>query len=898
MRLKFTPSFLALEWALFVYVIVGSLISYCLPLPEMAKALMALPVWLIIPYFFGSSISLILSRFKFTLFTGFSVIVFSLLSGIFSLIALTFILDLLGLSFVLSHFYLLLLSASFIYLVVRTFARAGMNFQITNEMFKKFVPILIFCVLVSAIPALMKVSVPGFPYGTIETISIPFEQYQPALRFMDYGYLQHYRVYDFVSLGVCSQIFNIDPLSFIWASPFLMMAVFSFGIYLLAFIITKNNSFSLLAVFFGSFLNMNVFRDAPILFKANVFLYIFLPYLLYLLYLNFSKNEFNKKNDLVLISSVGVITLAYVYLIESDIWTFFVPQNLAYPLEWRSHIWLSLIVVSMIPVILLIVVLSKKYGKRPSSNLVLFFIPLSLLAFLNSEAYAFILFIGGFLVFVFIKNSKNNKVTLLLFIFILSVFLYALFQHFIFEFPLTNPISSMLMPKYSSSSEILPFSTRFSWLFSVNLSLPLILLLILGVVSSVLSRRRTFLFIVSVFALAFFLYLFPEVFAYRFFREVSVTMALVFAAGVWHLFKIINSKNRNNDLLFAMVIMILLIPSLIAPVYGRYNTGTLGQPIIDDYEYNASIWLRENTSQSALLVSDYETMQLLGPLSNKLLPTDRNMVVEGLLPDNIATVWQIKNMFSSSSVNCSLEGSNNSPYWLAYGFGKGSISVSSSNSSLEFAGTSIKLAVMEGDKATAGVIHKFSTKQDWSNASGIYFYWYGQNTNATWQVCVSAPDDLNWFAYNFKDDFTGLQKIYVGFGSFGKVGNPSWNDVSYIAIRTSNATPNNWYLGDIGLNYISGSINLNQEDITYLKTHISSTDNRYAEVTGINMQNNPVYIVLSPRTVDWIRQNGISGVLKPSASEVSPLYLQMFENNPNLELVYNCQNQIYIFQVK
>lgn len=896
MQLK--PSFLAIEWALLLYVVVGSSISYVLPLPELVKALLALPVWLIVPYFFGSSINLVLSHFKLSLFTGFSSIVFSLLSGIFGLIVLTFVLDLAGLSFILSNLYLLLLGISFLYLIVRTFAGVGMNFQITREIGKKYLPILLFCLLVSTIPALMKVSVPGFPYGTVETISIPFEQYQPALRFMEYGYLQHYRVYDFVSLGVCSQLFNLDPLSFIWASPFVMMFVFSFGLYLFAFSITKSNNFSLFAVLFGSFINLNIFRDAPILFKANVFLYIFLPYLLYLVYIILSKNEHRPKKDFIMLAIAGIITISYVYLIESNVWSFFVPQNLIYPLEWRSHVWLPMLIVSMIPVLFSIIMVTKKFGKNISTNWIIFFASFFLLAFLNSEAYAFVLFVAGFLAFSYIKNNfGNNKLRLLLLCFILLVFCFVLFQYFIYELPLTNPISSLILPKYSTSAEILSFSARFEWIFIDNLSLPLVLLLIFGTIGLAVSKSKTSLFMLSIFALALFLYLFPEVFAYRFFREVSITMALVLASGACCFIHFLKFRNRSRILLLVLLIFLFLFPSMIAPIYSRYNTIGLGQPIISNYEYNASNWLKANTSLNTLLISDFESMQLLAPLSNKLLPTDRDMVVEGLSADNIATVWQIKNMFLTSSFNYSLDGSNDVSYWSNYGFGKGTISIDNSDSSMEKTDTVTTLAITEGDKSTVGIIHKFSDKQDWSNASGLYFYWYGQNTSSTWQICVSAPDDSNWFALNFKDDFVGLQKVYASFGAFSKVGNPSWSTVSYIAVRTSNATPDIWYLGDIGLSYVSGGIDLNLQDVTYLKTHLSSTDTRYTEKTQIAMLDPPIYIVLSPRTVDWIGQDGISGVITPSENSVPESYLQLFENNPNLKLVYNFETQIYIFQV-
>ena len=266
---KLSPNYsLVIEWTLFLYVLFGFIASYLFPIPEIVKSLLALPSWVIIPYFFGSFFRIVLRRLHIDSFKGIDAGVFSLLFGIYSLIITTFLLDLLGLSAVLVNLYLVVLGFAFVYLLFKTLRKADDDLLINSGKLRTYLPILAFCILVSLIPALMKTSVPGFPYGTVETISIPFEQSQPALRFMEYGYLQHPRIYDYVSLGIDSKLFNIDPLSFIWASPFLMMAIFSIGLYLFTYSISKNKAFSLLAVLLGSFLNLYIFRDAPFLFKV------------------------------------------------------------------------------------------------------------------------------------------------------------------------------------------------------------------------------------------------------------------------------------------------------------------------------------------------------------------------------------------------------------------------------------------------------------------------------------------------------------------------------------------------------------------------------------------------------------------------------------------------------
>jgi hypothetical protein len=679
-----------------------------------------------------------------------------------------------------------------------------------------------------------------------------------------------------------------------------MTAIFSFGLYFFSYGISNSKSFALLTVFIGSFLNMNVFRDAPLLFKANVFLYIFLPFLLYLSYKNISKKEYRMKDAVVALALLSTLIIFYIYLIESNVWSVFVPKNLAYPLEWRSHVWLPTVVVSTAPVLFVIGYFSKMFIKKNNfladNAPLLLFMPIFCLAFQNSESYAFIFFIFAFILLFFMARSK--KARSLLYVFIAFVLVFVLFQHYVAEIPPFNPISSIILPKYSLSLDVMPFSLRFTWLFETNLSLILIILLILGVAVSLFSKRKETFFVISVFLLALFLYLFPENYAYRFYREVTILLAFVMSIGLWRIFHVlVDLRKRYSVFIFSVLLIILLLPSLIAPVYQRYYQSTLGQSIVSDYEYSASTWLRANTPENSLLISDYETMQLMGTFSNKMLPVNREYKVEGLYQNDTQTVWRIKNMLASYSSNCSLVDVNGSQFWTAYGFGTGSIDVKTDNSSQELTNATT-INVVDGSKSTVGVIHKFAEKQDWHNASGLYINWYGENTNSTWQICVAAPNDANWFAFSFVDNFLGWQTINASLSTFSKVASPTWTNVSYIALRTSNAVPDSWILGDVGLSYATQAFNLTSDDISYFRAHISSTDNRYSEQTGISMENATILYILTPRTVEWFKQEGISGIVAIPQGSVDNRYLELFKNNTHLKLIYSYENKIYIFTVK
>ena len=200
--------------------------------------------------------------------------------------------------------------------------------------------------------------------------------------------------------------------------------------------------------------------------------------------------------------------------------------------------WIPTITVLTAPILLAVGLLSRILLKQNNffadNGFLLAFVPIFFFAFQNSEAIAFIFFIFSFILLFFI--SKNKKTRWILYLFVAFIFSFVLYQHYITELAITNPISSIFLPNYSSSTEIIPFSSRFIWIFEINLTLILDILLVLGIAVSLLSNQKKNLFVISIFSLALFLYLFPESFAYRFYRELTVIMAFVMAIGVWRIF--------------------------------------------------------------------------------------------------------------------------------------------------------------------------------------------------------------------------------------------------------------------------------------------------------------------------------------------------------------------------
>jgi len=75
-------------------------------------------------------------------------------------------------------------------------------------------------------------------------------------------------------------------------------------------------------------------------------------------------------------------------------------------------------------------------------------------------------------------------------------------------------------------------------------------------------------------------------------------------------------------------------------------------------------------------------------------------------------------------------------------------------------------------------------------------------------------------------------------------------------------------------------------------------DKQYIDYVGIKPNNLTFIIVLSPRTVKWIEQQGIGDILRTEPSKVSPEYLELFNDPRYFKLIYKDENgYLYIYEL-
>ena len=105
------------------------------------------------------------------------------------------------------------------------------------------------------------------------------------------------------------------------------------------------------------------------------------------------------------------------------------------------------------------------------------------------------------------------------------------------------------------------------------------------------------------------------------------------------------ANHRKTKIVFGCIalgiLLITLVIPLANPLVSKFNLFPPSR--MTEYEYKTAVWLRENTRETDLIVSDYWTMMLLNPISNKIWLTDRQFMASSLGPESQNLLNQFKN---------------------------------------------------------------------------------------------------------------------------------------------------------------------------------------------------------------------------------------------------------------
>lgn len=235
------------------YIIVVGKICHLLDISTTMRAILALLSLLIIPYLVGKTLSLLLKKFLYIEF-NFDVISNFIINWCIGLIFIV------STAYLLNYFWLFDAKLFVLFLIILMIPAAF--YKEEHENISNFIntyggkiPILL-SILIGVIMSLFITTFSPYPY-TNATDYIVHDYW--SFQLIEYNFFLLSKIYlltHSILYSIPTLIFNlkIDSLKLWWHSRFILYPLYSFGLYIFSYEISKNKKLSLIAVFIGTFI--------------------------------------------------------------------------------------------------------------------------------------------------------------------------------------------------------------------------------------------------------------------------------------------------------------------------------------------------------------------------------------------------------------------------------------------------------------------------------------------------------------------------------------------------------------------------------------------------------------------------------------------------------------------
>lgn len=622
---------LTIQEIFFLYLCSG-FILYLIELPQLVKSILALPGIVIVPLLVGKSIEdtmrwFVVKRNRDVITLSYYVRNWFL--GAYFMGCVGVVLQLSRLTIILKNVYLLfivIILTDLVYDRLTSLRNVCRHEEVMHRLIsklKKHSPLLLVCSF-SIIPFLVKLPSLSPPLTVSGGWMDPVIQTQPSYRLLEKGFMDlSMRWPDYYFLAMTYPIFNVDPLFLSWSGTLLLTIIYSAGLYLMIYKLSNDVLLSTLTGITGIFLNAPTGLGGIVYhFKTNSMLYAMYPWVLLLVY------EDQKDRGCKIKAVLKTLSMA-VFLFTTLVFFSHIITKVAGSLGWEyetaCYVIRPLTVMSF-PLIGLFL------SFRPGD----FCVNVPLLFTILAVTYSFhehcsLLYVSGIFVFIFslqlVKEKWGKNIAMF---FSFFVFLFILLR---WAGPLENlrfPISNLLL---SPADNSLPdFQFKRIVFHSGNQKIFRFLTL-LGGVLLFFSQGFNDLLALSMLSWSFLVFYFPDFWTVRGlglltpFMAFSISKAILPISGT--LKKIADGSTAKTvrvrvfSGLCVFLIIIVLMPSLMQPLFNRFSITPCS--CLADYEYDAAVWLRENTKETEVILSDYWTMMLLNPISNKIWLTSRQM---------------------------------------------------------------------------------------------------------------------------------------------------------------------------------------------------------------------------------------------------------------------------------
>lgn len=608
----------------FLYVIIAGSLCYILPVPEIIKGFLALPGFLIIPYIIGNISFYGIKYFlkiddamnkisRFILYWCMGIVVITLLAMFLESINMFNIYSYVGFLGTLS--------------VLGIIKDVSKNKNSNNKISPKNNFYALNCILPLSLSFLIGITTAIFityfsPFPLMYGIDVFIWSFFSGT-LINYGHFFLSGSY-FPTFSVCATImeiiFNMVPnqMPLFWAARFLTYSLYSFGIYLLFYQLSKDNRLSLLgslvAVWFTvynpPFIDIMLYYFTP-----KIVVFVMFPFLLYLIYTNLisGKNmpEFKNKEIVLLL----VIPMSYILIL-------FLANQLM-PAIFEIYAYIACFT-TLIYLFILRYIQNNQLKKKifiltiACAAIFFFHIPMGLLAIIILLLWLF--------VWAFITKYKA-KTFPIVYLFGLCVILYVILQFYdIVQF-------SNIVTRYGvDARNIWPDTGNFHYLFNLITTsyVPaLFVFFCLGIVLAFVRNKHQLLNYSLAFTLFFiiFIYFLPITFMERLIPFSIPFLAYFISFGIINIITVMRWKYKSFDILFfiltiTIVVTMIIVPYLyiineIIPVNSKYYPYYTFYDEKEYNVYNSLINSVKNNNTKTIIISDLLTKYIAAGIFQK-----------------------------------------------------------------------------------------------------------------------------------------------------------------------------------------------------------------------------------------------------------------------------------------
>lgn len=577
---------------LYLYLIFVS--SHTFNLSGIIKGFLAAPLFFIIPVLLGGSIhnainKNILESFKCESATYY---IFLFLWGIVAMTLIYLFMDAFAIfSIELYSYIILIVSCGYLF-------RRGKHITKKYEQSIQLKYLLIITTMTIA-PAIYVTKYS--PYPLIVTSDV-FNHLHFALILLDHDpilYMEPYLPTFHVLIATSLYVANVQEsfLSMFWAMRFLTYPLYGIGIYLYSNKLTGNKYISILSAFVGSWIFIQFGGDQGLYnFTPRIIMYLSVPYLLFIANSLFIQNlhDISKKEfrDITLSLLILALTSSLIFGINT--------------LSTKLHSYI------LIPIFFLIIIFYYSItalNKKNNTRIILLFSALIPIIFIHN--YMGFVLIGLIIGYIFFLLTQSKILSKKLHILIpIIIFLFFLLQkQEILTFNTINFLGTQMQQGFLYKSAIL-ISTY-----------PQILttLFLVGIVLSIYYKEllSPMLFSSSIL----FLLTLPIADIQRI---ILYTPLLIGIFVSYSTYVLINMFKNNR--VYSTVLILIFVVIITCAQYNIYSDSIKKYTDLEDAdgyssftydEYNAAIWIRQNTAKDTLLISDRFNQYMMGGLSNR-----------------------------------------------------------------------------------------------------------------------------------------------------------------------------------------------------------------------------------------------------------------------------------------